>query len=380
MYNIKDLFNQRSVFSTRLDQMMETQSITKAKLCKEANISRPTLDKLLNAQITNETNFEKHVTKILNVLHLTPDILMGNTQNPYNRMRQMKNILHISEESISESTGISLSRLKNIEGGGSATTSELRDIALCCKTSVRGLLGTNYFDVPISNLDYFIDKKLYEGIYGFWGHIGILTSSSDQYLWFPINSGVRKQIYYMLDQQYMVIPCMNNKLLLLNKDGIDSILLLDEACDQPDFANWDTSVSEGEIPLVLFEALDDYLYMDETEKYLISPNLHDTLERLITYKHWTEADIIQLTEGITIYYKNSKTVNVISQLKAEQTLTDAVQTIYEVGELDCGNKIVYFEDDNGTEIITNLNNISMIELPLLAVEDIICQELEDLTC
>lgn len=376
MYKVKDLFDKRSVFSAKLEQVMELQSFTKARLCKEAGLSRPTLDKLLNAEITNETNFEKHVTKILSVLHLTPDILMGNIHNSYNRMRQMRNILHISEESISTQTGISLARLKDIERGGNATTAELRDLALCFKTSVRGLLGTNYFDTPFSELAYFTNSETHKGISGFWGHIGILTVSSDQYFWFPINSDVREQIYYMQDQQFMVIPCMNNKLVLLNMDCINNIVLLDEACDPPSFANWDCSVSEGEIPLVLLESLYDYLYMDESAKDLISSNLYNTLEKMIARRQWSEDEIIHILKEITIHYKNAKTSSFTGQLEKDQTLIYAIEAIYEFGELDSANKIVYFNHSSGAEIIINLNNISMIELPLLEVENIICQDLE----
>lgn len=377
MYNVKDLFDLRSVFSAKLEQIMEVQAITKANLCKEAGLSRPTLDKLLNAEITNKTNFEKHVTKILNVLHLTPDLLMGNTHNIYNRMRQMRNIFHISEESISTMTGISLARLKEIEGGAKATTAELRDIALCFKTSVRGLLGTNYFDVPVAKLCYLINREAHEGISGFWGHVGILPSSGNQYLWFPINSEVRDRIYSMLNQQFMVIPCMNNKLLLLNTDTIDNIVLLDEACDPPGFANWDPSVSEGEIPLVIYESLYDYLYMDEPEEELISPNLQEILEEMTDQLQWDEGEIIQILKDITIHYKSAKTTHVTGRLGAEQSLIYAIETIFEFGDLDSENKIVYFCDSGEAEIIVNLNNISMIELPLLEVENVICQELED---
>lgn len=379
MYDIKDLFDLRSVFSAKLEQIMEAKFITKANLCKEAGLSRPTLDKLLNAEITSETNFEKHVTKILNVLHLTPDLLMGNTPNIYNRMRQMRNTLHISEESISAMTGISLARLKEIEQGAKATTAELRDIAYCFSTSVRGLLGTNFFDVPFAEPYYLTNRESCEGISGFWGHVGILASSGDQYVWYPINSEVRDRIYNMLDQQFMVIPCMNNKLLLLNMDAIDNIVLLDEACDPPGFANWDPSVSEGEIPLVVYESLDDYFYMenmDEPDEGLISPKFQEILREIVAQEQWGEMEIISITEEITIYYKSSKTIHVINRLWGEDTLTYAIQTIFEFGELDPENKIVYFSNDAGEEIIINLNNISMMELPLLEVEDIICRGLE----
>lgn len=377
MYDIKDLFNQRSVFAAKLEQIMDAQSITKTKLCKEAGISRPTLDKLLSAEITNKVNFEKHTNKILNFLGITPDLFMGNTHNNYNRIRQMKNALHISQEAISEATGIQLSRLKEIEAGGKATTAEFRDIALCCKTSVRGLLGTNYFNIPFSEISYYTEKDSFVKSHGFWGHIGILPHSEDNYLWFPISTDVRELIYSMLPQQFMVVPCMNNKILLLNMLGIDNILLLDEACDQPDFANWDSSVSEGEIPPVIYEALADYPFDDVSED-IISPKLCRVLDKLIKEKHWAEDDIIKILNDIVIHFKNKKTISVTSNLNMYQTLTDAIANIFDFGENDSENESVFFEDLNGCEIIVNLNNTSMIELPLMTVENVICKKMEEL--
>ena len=79
MYTLKDLFNQRSAFAARLEQFIDSYPITKTQLCKDAHISRPTLDKLLAAEITNETNFEKHAGKILDYFHVTPNKFMGNS-------------------------------------------------------------------------------------------------------------------------------------------------------------------------------------------------------------------------------------------------------------------------------------------------------------
>ena len=57
----------------------------------------------------------------------------------------------------------------------------------------------------------------------------------------------------------MAIPCMDNSLLLINCDKIEELVLLDEACDSPVDMDWDSTVSEGEIPAVVYEAFDDYM-------------------------------------------------------------------------------------------------------------------------
>ena len=57
----------------------------------------------------------------------------------------------------------------------------------------------------------------------------------------------------------MAIPCIDNSLLLINCDKIEELVLLDEACDSPVDMDWDSTVSEGEIPAVVYEAFDDYM-------------------------------------------------------------------------------------------------------------------------
>lgn len=50
--------------------------IQKCLLQKKADISRPTLDKLLNGSIENKSTFDKHLQKVLSVLSLSVDELI----------------------------------------------------------------------------------------------------------------------------------------------------------------------------------------------------------------------------------------------------------------------------------------------------------------
>ena len=194
MYQVADLFDRRSTFAIKLEKYLEAKSITKSQLCKEAGISRPTLDKILSAEITNRTNFIKHVTKILDYLRVSPDSLMSDIKNPFNRMRQMKNALKLADESVAEVTGICVERLKAIESGAEATKAELRDIAFCFQTSVRGILGTNYFNVPMARPDYFTRGEIFDGMRGFWGHLGIRLYSHEEYFWYPISYDTKEKV------------------------------------------------------------------------------------------------------------------------------------------------------------------------------------------
>ena len=77
MAYLDELFDLRSNIGNKLELIMEDRKITKAQLCNEAGISRPTLDKMIGGEITNKTNYDKHLEKILKYLKLTPDDLLG---------------------------------------------------------------------------------------------------------------------------------------------------------------------------------------------------------------------------------------------------------------------------------------------------------------
>lgn len=87
---------------------------------------------------------------------------------------------------------------------------------------------------------------------------------------------------------------MNNKVLLLNMDKIAEIVLLDDASDQPSFANWDPQVDCGGTPLVFYEALDDYLMYqemgEEPPEDIISGKLKICLENF--RKKWGDMKFI----------------------------------------------------------------------------------------
>lgn len=80
MYDIGDLFDKQSTVGARLEAVLEERGYTKVKFCSTANISRSTLDKLLSGSITSRTNYEKHMTKVLETLNMTPDMLIGRIQ------------------------------------------------------------------------------------------------------------------------------------------------------------------------------------------------------------------------------------------------------------------------------------------------------------
>ena len=115
MYDMNDLFNSRDVVGCKLNQIIGSHKYTKSNVCTGAGISRPTLDKLLNGEVTNKTNFEKHISKLLAFLSLTPSELMGGIANPFTDSKTLRDALHLDLQQLSQRCGLSIDELQKIE-------------------------------------------------------------------------------------------------------------------------------------------------------------------------------------------------------------------------------------------------------------------------
>ena len=71
-----ELFEQRSLVASKLKDVIRDMGYTKVSFASKADISRPTLDRLLNGSIDNKRSFDRHLQKILKLLNLTVEDLM----------------------------------------------------------------------------------------------------------------------------------------------------------------------------------------------------------------------------------------------------------------------------------------------------------------
>lgn len=70
------LFEQRNLVASKLKDCIRDKGYTKVSFSSKADISRPTLDKLLNGSIDNKSSFDRHLQKILKLLDMSVDDLM----------------------------------------------------------------------------------------------------------------------------------------------------------------------------------------------------------------------------------------------------------------------------------------------------------------
>lgn len=71
-----ELFEQRSLVASKLKDCIRDLGYTKFSFASKVNISRPTLDKLLNGNIDNKSSFDRHLQKILKLLNMTVEDLL----------------------------------------------------------------------------------------------------------------------------------------------------------------------------------------------------------------------------------------------------------------------------------------------------------------
>ena len=71
-----DLFEQRSLVAVKLKDCIRDKGYTKVSFAEKSEISRPTLDKLLNGSIDSKATFDRHLQKILRTLNMSVDEFM----------------------------------------------------------------------------------------------------------------------------------------------------------------------------------------------------------------------------------------------------------------------------------------------------------------
>lgn len=370
MMQLDELFDLRSNIGKKLELIIKDRKITKARLCSETGISRPTLDKMIGGEITNKTNYDKHLGKILRYLKLTPEDLIGGIKK--NRIKDIREIFRFHIKDISDMTGITVDKLMRIEAGEDVSLAELRDLAICLNTSVNVIKEENYFEPQIAS--YFLglnENSDKEKLGSFWGHIGILPLNGKKYKWYPITDTTREMVYESMNNRKLVIPCMNNIILYMNMENIQKIVLLDDACDGPYDMDWDLNVSEGEIPLVIYEALEDYeIKPDET----MSEKFRKSMKKISQKYHWDEENYIYITKKINIDYKDGRSEAGLIDFYQEENISDEVSIVYDGLGDEFSEDIIYYTDDDGIEIIVNIHNVSMIELPFIELENAIIRK------
>ena len=76
------LFDDRKIVAGKLLACIRDAGYTKVSFSKITGISRPTLDKILNNELSNKVSYDKHMEKILRVLNLSGQDLLHYSVKP----------------------------------------------------------------------------------------------------------------------------------------------------------------------------------------------------------------------------------------------------------------------------------------------------------
>lgn len=365
MSTLLDLYEKQGAVGEMLSSYLQKKGITKIELSEKSGVSRPTIDKLLSGAITSSTNYQKHMGKILQVIDLTPDYFIK-SELPVmkNHIRDYRQSLGVSVRRIEEKCGIRAERLKEIEEGAEASLLELRDIALCLGTSIATVLGKYVFRGQTSEWSGRVVEDNSD-LAEFWGHIGILARNSKKYRWYPITEYEVDENFYLEEKNLFLIPCMNNRVLLINKKNINKIKLLDEACDRPENAGWDNNISVGEVPLVLYEALDDYLLKGPDEQ--MSELFIREMESFIYEYGITEDNGFDHVDNTRIIYADGYEEVEMIDFSRSKGISAAMDQIYTYCN-DHVDTMVYANTDLEGMIGINLDNVAIMDMPYLKLE------------
>ena len=71
-----EMFEHRNLVASKLKDCIRDKGYTKVSFARKAEISRPTLDRLLCGSIDNKTTFDRHLQKILKMLQMSVDDFM----------------------------------------------------------------------------------------------------------------------------------------------------------------------------------------------------------------------------------------------------------------------------------------------------------------
>ena len=116
-------------------------------------------------------------------------------------------------------------------------------------------------------------------------------------------------------------------------------------------------------------------YENDVPEDLMSPAFKNDIKNFIEENSLTEEKIFDLTAKMTVRFSDGKDIKYYPDYISNDSLFEEIRSIYLYGDEE-NEKYVGFTDDE-VEIMINTDNISMIELPLLKVEEAIIKGYED---
>ena len=362
------LFNDRVEVGKRLATIINSRKLTKTSLCEQSHLSRPTLDRLLAGKVENKSSFDKQMEKVLSALNLSIDeFLHGIGYGLGNNIASFREQLRIAQKDLATLSGIDIKRLKAAEKG----QVELRDeewsnLALVLKSDSRSVKGESFMPYQCPLHDYVLeDTKSPEKIFGFQGYMILSTCGSTEETSFAITrQSWNCAMNDIRREKKVVVPCLGNKLIILNTDNIKKIEFLDDDYDDLD----EHSKFFYKVPSEIYILLERYYEEEGYDEVFLSDKQRETITQLISSSGEDERYIREMIDSIVIHYSDGTSETVY--IGNYDMVASFVQGIMFYDSMDDDNQIVFGVHDceESNNLFINIDNVAFIELPLMKVE------------
>jgi transcriptional regulator with XRE-family HTH domain len=189
------------------------------------------------------------------------------------RLKQLRESAKYSQQQLAHMLQTTQQTIARWEAGkAEPNLAALRDLALIFGTSVDDLLGTNPLQSTPASTGYHLLMSS-QAQDGFWGHVGLKLDGSPHSKWFPITLSTANEISNAIanvenDQKWIAFTTLANKFVLCRPAALQKVLLLDDACDEPE-DDWELDLPYQGLPLELyrfFDTLHDLAYSVEVWK------------------------------------------------------------------------------------------------------------------
>lgn len=293
-----------------------------------------------------------------------------------NRIKQRRTQLGLTQKELAEkmkTTQQTIARWEN--GKATPSIGSYRDLAYVLGTSLNSLIGLSFTVAQSSSYQDWINarqvaKGTGDDISGFWGHLGILGSNRESSIWYPITEDAMNDSYRGLqDCRVFAVPCLNNKLVVVNPQNIKRGVVLDDACDSYD-GDWEINwYDTGDYPLEIFAAIERVIDIDEGSSEWdpeeISEELLKKAKAIIKTENLSYEDICRLTKQIRIVYEDGR-----DEYLDVYDYSKPASKIYNILFSEEENpKFMLVTDSNEADIFITLKNITLMEFPLHKIEE-----------
>lgn len=362
------LFNDRVEVGKRLATIINSRKITKTSLCEQSHLSRPTLDKLLAGKVENRSSFDKQLEKVLSALDLGVDeFLHGIGYGLGNNIASFREQLRISQKDLATLSGIDAKRLKAAENGqGDLSDEEWSDLALALKSDSRSVKGECFMPYQCPLHDYVLEKtKSSEKLFGFQGYIILTPKGSTEETSFAITRQSWNDAMKDIRRgKTVVVPCLGNKLIIMNTNNIKKIEFLDDDYDNLD----EHSRFFQKVPTEVFILLEKYFAEGGYDEDFLSDKQREFVKQLSSSSGEDERSICEMLDSIVVHYSDGTSESIY--IENYDMVASSVQGIMLYDSPDDDNQILFgvhdFEKTNN--LFINIDNVAFIELPLMKVE------------